>query len=105
MAAKKLAWDLDFQAPGGEKLRNLVRRAEKFIAESEILNDSNDIAIVAHGGSLRGLLVALLGLPDDALVRFHISNGSVSVLAADDGMVSLTAFNLTGHLRQARPLS
>ncbi len=103
-AVGRTAWDPDFSAPGGEKFRNLVRRGERFIAESGVLDQEGDIVIVGHGGSLRGLLVGLLGLPDAALGRFYFSNGGVSVVAADNEMASLTAFNITSHLGDARPM-
>ena len=95
MALERLAWDPEFRAPGGEKLGNLVRRGARFLAESKVLEEEGDLVIVGHGGALRGLLVALLGLPPRAIGRFHFDNASVSVVQVDEGLATLTALNIT----------
>lgn len=94
----KIAWDPGFRAPGGETLRNLVRRGRTFLAESAVLGEEGDVVIVGHGAALRGLLVALLGLPERALGMFQLENASISVVDASDGRASLAALNLTAHL-------
>lgn len=95
MALERLAWDPEFRAPGGEKFGNLVRRGARFLAESKVLEEEGDLVIVGHGGALRGLLVALLGLPPRAIGRFHFDNASVSVVQVDEGLATLTALNIT----------
>ncbi|MCH7734634.1 MAG: histidine phosphatase family protein [Chloroflexi bacterium] len=103
MALERLAWDPEFRAPGGEKFGNLVRRGSRFMADSKVMDEEGDVVIVGHGGAMRGLLVALLGLPPRAIGRFHFDNGSVSIVRVDDGLATLTALNLTGHLNSAGP--
>ncbi len=103
MALERLAWDPEFRAPGGEKFGNLVRRGARFVAESKVLDEEGDVVVVGHGGALRGLLVALLGLPPRAIGRFHFDNASVSVVHVGGGLATLTALNLTGHMNSAGP--
>ncbi len=103
LALEKLAWGPEFRAPGGEKFGNLARRGARFVAESKVLEEEGDVVIVGHGGAMRGLLVALLGLPPRAIGRFHFDNGSVSVVQVDEGFATLTALNLTGHLNSVGP--
>ena len=94
MALERLALGPEFRAPGGEKFGNLVRRGARFLAESKVLEEGGDVVIVGHGGALRGLLVALLGLPPRAIGRFHFDNASMSVVHVDDGLATLTALNV-----------
>ena len=103
LALEKMAWDPGFRTPGGEKFGNLVRRGARFVADSNILQEEGDVVIVGHGGAMRGLVVALLGLPPRAIGSFHFDNGSVSVVQVDDGLATLTALNLTSHMNSAGP--
>ena len=104
LAGKFVSGDPTFQAPGGEQMGNLVERGKTFIEEAELLNGHGDIGVVAHGGSLKGLIVALLGLPTNAMGKFHFSNTSVSVVDAAPGLVRLHSMNDTSHLRDAPPM-
>jgi broad specificity phosphatase PhoE len=104
LAGRFVAGDPAFQAPGGEPLGNLVRRARRFIGEAEVLNSAGtDTVIVGHGGSLKGLTVALLNLPDTALGKFHFSNASVTVVDTAPGLIRLHSLNDTSHLAEAQP--
>ncbi len=103
MALERLAWDPAFKPPGGEKFSNLVRRGARFVADSKVLEEEGDVVIVGHGGAMRGLLVALLGLPPRAIGSFHFDNGSVSVVETDGALATLTALNLTAHLNSVGP--
>ena len=60
--------------------------------------DNGDVAVVAHGSAMAGLLVALLGLPDRAMHNFVIDNCFVSTLQLDAGFNCLTTLNHTAHL-------
>ncbi|MBI4220869.1 MAG: histidine phosphatase family protein [Chloroflexi bacterium] len=97
-AARWLAGDPLCQAPGGEMRAGAARRAEQFLAESRILEARGDQVIVTHGGFLKGLMVALLALPDDAMIRFHMNNAAIAVLAPSDGVLQLRSLNDTSHL-------
>jgi broad specificity phosphatase PhoE len=54
--------------------------------------------VVAHGGILRLLSFALLGLPLDRFWMLPFSLASVSVIDLEGGQASLRAHNLAGHL-------
>lgn len=108
LAAKFVAGDPSFQAPGGEPISGLIRRAERFVEESSVLSNGADIVVVGHGGSLKALLLTLLGLPDTAYGRFHLSNASVSVVEhpganGRGGAGRLHSLNDTSHLASVPP--
>jgi probable phosphoglycerate mutase len=84
--------------PGGEKRSNLPVRGRTWIQESGIQNEGGDVVLIGHGGSMKGLLVALLGLPDQAMDIFHIDNCSLTTVQIRDGFNQLTALNNTAHL-------
>ncbi len=97
--------DPEFRLPGGESLSDVVARTRRFIEETRLLDADGDIAIVGHGGSLKCLLVALLGLPETALGRFHFSNCGLTVVGATNGAATLMTFNQTAHLDGAAPIT
>ena len=86
------------EAPGGEQKSNLPVRGRMWIEQSTINNQQGDIVLVGHGGSMKGLLVALLRLPDDAMDIFQIDNCSVTTVEIRDGINILTTLNHTAHL-------
>lgn len=97
--------DPEFRLPGGESMSDVVARTRRFIEETRLLDADGDIAIVGHGGSLKCLLVVLLGLPETALGRFHFSNCGLSVVGATNGSATLMTFNQTAHLDGAAPIT
>jgi broad specificity phosphatase PhoE len=102
-AAERLAWEPGWNAPGGEMLEDMIRRGKRFLAESGVLEEDGDIVIVSHGGTMRGLIVTLLGLPDSAIGKFGFSNSGISVVAVDGKQTALLAHNITAHLDAAHP--
>ena len=97
--------DPSFRPPGGESMSDVVARARRFIEETDVLELDGDVAIVAHGGSLKCLMIVLLGLPESALGRFHFSNCGVSVVGAGNGPGTLMSFNQTTHLAGVAPIT
>ena len=86
-------------APGGESVRQLVRRvdrARKRIAKAHGMDD--DLLIVAHSGSVRGLLIGLLDLPVEAFWRFRPLPASLSIVAVSEGAAVAELWNDTSHL-------
>ena len=98
LAAKFVRGDPSFQAPGGERLGDLVVRAGRFIEETGLTSGDGDVLVISHGGMLRSLIVALLGLPADSVGRFSCNNCSVSIVTAVPGLVRLESLNDTAHL-------
>ena len=87
--------------PGGEMRSNLPVRGHCWIDESQIEEQEGDVVLVGHGGAMKGLLVALLNLPDEAMDTLVIDNCSVSVVEINPNVKSpnrLVALNHTAHL-------
>lgn len=53
---------MDYAPPGGESARQLQQRVQRFMHDLERL-PQNEIAIVAHGGSIRAILALIGGIP------------------------------------------
>ncbi len=88
-----------FAAPGGEDSAQMLDRIRRFYASVlKRHDDAEDILIVAHGGSLRALLVCLLGLTDDYLWRFQVDCASISIIVNHPNGRVLELLNDTGHL-------
>ncbi len=88
-----------FATPGGEDSAQVLDRVRRFYAGIvKRHDDSVDILIVAHAGSLRALLVCLLGLTDDYFWRFQVDCGSLSVIDNQLNGRVLKLWNDTGHL-------
>lgn len=86
-------------------MSDVVVRARRFLDDTSVLETEGDVAVVGHGGSLKCLIVVLLGLPESALGRFHFSNCGVSVVGTGNGPGTLMSFNHTAHLAGATPIT
>jgi len=87
--------------PGGEQRSNLPVRAKAWIEESNIANHGGDVVLVGHGGSMKGLVTALLGLPDEAMDTLTIDNCSITVIDITENPShpnKLVTLNHTSHL-------
>ncbi|MCY3887807.1 MAG: histidine phosphatase family protein [Chloroflexi bacterium] len=93
-----------FATPGGESTTQVLARVRRFHARAAERHDpSESLLIVAHGGSIRALLVCLLGLPDTYFWRLHVDNSSLSVVQNHPGGRVLERWNDTGHLTSLEP--
>jgi len=72
------------QPPGGEPIESAERRVADLMAEVEV-SDRWPTCIVSHGGTLRVLANALLGLGGLEARAFDVDNASISVAARVDG--------------------
>ena len=61
--------------------------------------DSADLLVVAHGGSIRALLVCLLGLADEFFWRFRVDCASLSTIASHPSGRVLELWNDTVHIQ------
>lgn len=104
LTARLIAGDRSFRAPGGELVGDLADRVRGFVDAAGLADAADDVAVVGHGGSLRALIVAMLGLPFDAFGRFAFSNASVSVVTTGRGAARLYSLNHTAHLNGVLPL-
>ncbi|MEX2599892.1 MAG: histidine phosphatase family protein [Dehalococcoidia bacterium] len=90
---------LDWAPEGGETFRALIDRLSGFARELEERHGHDDVLVVSHGGSLRALAVALLGLPYETFPRLRgLAPASISIITHEPGIQALTAWNDMGHL-------
>ncbi len=90
---------LDWAPEGGETFRQLIDRLAGFARELEERHAHDDVLVVSHGGALRALVVALLGLPYEAFSRIRgLAPASISIVTRERGSQALTAWNDIGHL-------
>ena len=95
-------WKLDSVAhrpPGAESIQSAVERCGKFI--EQVLGEHSDgdkLAVIVHGGSLKGLVTAALGLPVDCYRKMAVANAGLSILDVGDRPY-LRLYNDTCHLR------
>jgi|YNPBryBLVA2012_1023415.scaffolds.fasta_scaffold15478_2 broad specificity phosphatase PhoE len=67
--------------PGAESWEQMVRRCRQFLDEIDrIYNPDQQVLVVAHGGSLRGLIIAALNLPLGFRRQVHTQNASLSII-------------------------
>lgn len=85
--------------PGGETVGSAIDRCGEFLRQ--ILAEHADgakLAVIAHGGSLKGLLIAQFGLPISFFESMSVSNASLSILDVGE-RPRLRLYNDTCHLR------
>ncbi len=92
--------NIHFAPDGGEsdlQVHNRVKAvADELLARHA--NTGDDILVVAHGGSLRALIVCLMGMPTEYMWRLRIGNCGISVVSVmDDGRATLDLLNDTTH--------
>ena len=55
--------------------------------------------MVSHGGTLRAMMVSMLGLPVESMWRLRLSNAGLSVITTfDEGGATIDLLNDTSHL-------
>lgn len=85
------AWAADalgFRPPGGESVAEMRLRVVAAL-EDLLAHGDDDVVIVAHGGPLRVIAGALLGLPDGEWMRMHFEFGCVTRVDVERGAVRL----------------
>lgn len=87
--------------PGGETLEELHDRCMEALQEHLPKHPGQTVAVVAHGGPVRIMLVGLLDLSLEVYPKIRVENTSVSrVLFTAKGAI-LAGANDTGHLRSS----
>lgn len=87
----------DLPYPDGETGEQAAVRAMPVLREA--IAGGTDAAIVTHGGTIRCILCAVLGMPQER--RFllgPVHNCGITVLQAEGDTISLVGFNDVGHL-------
>lgn len=84
--------------PGGETVQDAIARCGEFIRQVLARHaDGEKLAVIAHGGSLKGLIIAEFGLPVGFFASMGVSNASLSILDIGD-RPRLRLYNDTCHL-------
>ncbi|MBI3911166.1 MAG: histidine phosphatase family protein [Armatimonadetes bacterium] len=84
---------------GGERLEALQARAVRAMERLLARHTGQTVLIVAHGGSIRAVLGACLGVPVAAYCRLDLDNASISCVERDRRTPRLRYLNDTAHLR------
>jgi broad specificity phosphatase PhoE len=80
---------VDVRLPGGESLRDVLARAQAFLALPWVTEAEDDVLVVSHGDTIRVLLAHLLGDDFDELTWREVDNGDVhSVYRTTTGAVT-----------------
>ena len=72
---------LTFQIPNGENNKSFLLRLKNFV--SDLKKKQKDVLIVAHAGSINGMISILTGQPFDKLLKNYwekITHGSLSLV-------------------------
>ena len=89
---------MEFAAPGGESILDLIQRVRKLQERLVSVHPADDVLVVGHSGSLLSLLVGLLGLPPEAVWRFHAYRASISIVTLHSQRAVLDLWSDTSHL-------
>ncbi len=87
----------DLAIPGGESVAQVRARVEgtvRTLCEAA----EGDLAVVAHGGSIKVALACQMGWPIGTWGRLHLDCTGVVMVTFHEGTAFLRAFNDTGHL-------
>ena len=78
----------DIQPPGGESLKNTAERVLPYYHKriEPMLKEGKNILIVAHGNSLRALIMHLEKLSGEAIVKVEIPTGVPLLYELDDNL-------------------
>ncbi|MCW2278546.1 alpha-ribazole phosphatase [Heliophilum fasciatum] len=88
-----------FQAPGGESFADVQQRTYPALLERVEQHVGQSIAIVAHGGTLRILLCAILGVDLDRAWQFRQDNTALNIIDFLDDTPFIERINDVTHLQ------
>jgi broad specificity phosphatase PhoE len=84
--------------PGGETLAEVARRATAAFGEVAGRHPGQTVAIVAHGGVNKTILLTLMGAPLGHHWRIRQGNACINIIDLDAGDARVTVLNDTRHL-------
>lgn len=88
--------------PEGETFQELTTRANSAIAGLIEKHDPATVAVVAHGGTIRAIVCALLGIDLNNVFRIRQDNGALNVIDYYDGYGILGLLNDIHHFEPGR---
>lgn len=83
---------MNYAPYGGESSESLLERTKSFMKDIEMDTSSSNIAVVTHGGTMRGLLCYVLDMPLYTS-KIKIDNCSITTLEYKRGEWTLIYFN------------
>lgn len=86
--------------PEGETFEEVQKRAKEGLNEIKNEHEDEQILVVAHGGTIRALLVDLLGMSLSNFWRIQQDNTSVNLVKFYDGDPIISLINCTRHLQK-----
>lgn len=87
------------QPPGGERIKDVYERSERFLAEVLGKEEGKKVAIVSHGVTIRCMICSLLHIPLAHNIFFEIYNTSVTLIKKPrEGSGELHVINNLSHL-------
>lgn len=87
-----------FIPPNGESWKQMEQRLQQALF-TILEDDSQNIAIITHGGVLRGLMPILMSAPKESSFQYDFHNASVTVFDYVDGTFNAVSENDISHLR------
>lgn len=87
--------------PGGETIEEMRGRAVTAIEEIRRRHEGEAVAVVAHGGVNKTILLTALGVPLANYWRIRQHNACINVLEYEGDRVRVLVINETSHLESA----
>jgi broad specificity phosphatase PhoE len=89
--------------PGGETLDELRTRAMQAVGEIRARFPTGTVAVVAHGGVNKTILLTALGAPLASYWRIRQANTCINMLEYEDDRARVVILNHTAHLAALGP--
>ena len=86
------------KAPGGESMGELQNRAFPALRKMLASHPEGDVALVAHGGVIRVLICAMLGLDVNRVWNIHVANAATTCFYYWGDAYTLEYANLNHYL-------
>jgi broad specificity phosphatase PhoE len=90
------------QMPGGEHFQDVKARSIAAVERIAAAHPRHTVAVVTHDVVVRAVVAHLLGLPDDYITRFNVSNTGISIVELGDDGPMVVCVNDHGHLDELR---
>jgi broad specificity phosphatase PhoE len=84
--------------PGGESLRAVQERSMQWFAQAAADNPAGTVLASSHGGPIRAILAAVIGLPISRIFRLQVDLASISIVNYRGEFSNLELLNETCHL-------
>lgn len=79
--------------PGGESLTDVRERVWGVVSRLAEKYPDGEVLIVSHYFTILSLICRVLELPPEAIRKFRMNTGSLTIIEINDGVAKLVAFN------------